>query len=378
MSNANPIRSRVRVLQLGNPMGLYGAERWILALLRHLDGSRVESLVGVVFDEPNQDAPLCEVAKSRGFAVRTVQALGKVNWQAATRLRKLLVNEKIDVLHTHGYKTDLIGLLATRGTACKIVTTPHGWSAKDAGLKLRLYEALDRAALPFFDAVVPLSEALFDELRSIPGLGAKLHLVRNGVDIEEIDAVATLDPLMTQWKAAGDLVIGYIGQLIPRKGLDTLLRAFARLRMAGKRLVMIGEGPQRGELEALAASLGVREQVAFLGFRNDRLAFLKGFDLFVLPSQLEGIPRCLMESMAANVPIVATDIPGCRDLVTHDQTGLLFPVGDADALARRIEDYLDEDRRARIRRAARALVTRDYSAQAMARSYQRLYGELFG
>ncbi len=106
-------------------------------------------------------------------------------------------------------------------------------------------------------------------------------------------------------------MVGYIGRLIPAKGLVALLDAFALLDLPSKKLAIVGEGPQREELEAYAAAKGLRECVSFFGFRSDRLAFLKGFDVFVLPSRSEGIPRCLMEAMAASVAVLASDIPGC-------------------------------------------------------------------
>ena len=164
---------KIRVLQLGSPTGLYGAERWILALIKHLDPEKVESVVAVIKDAPSLDAPLCREAESLGFHSHCIEAYGKVNFSAARRLRELIQKEDIDILHSHGYKTDLIGLLATRGTRCKIISTPHGWS-KGGGFKLWCYEMMDRRIFPFLDGVVPLSEGLRDELRHIPGLGRKL------------------------------------------------------------------------------------------------------------------------------------------------------------------------------------------------------------
>ncbi len=368
--------SALRVLQLGSPTALYGAERWILALIRHLEPTEVESVVAVIRDDPGLEAELCGRAQELGFRTHIIEAPGRVNWAAVSGLRKFILENAINVLHTHGYKTDIIGLLATRRTPCRLVSTPHGWSVK-AGAALALYETLDRAIFPLFDAVAPLSEKIFTDLERWPGLRRKLHLIPNGVDIAEIDAIAAIAPELQQWRNAGSFVVGYIGQLIARKGLDVLLDAFARLEVPNKRLAIIGEGDQRQELEARADALGIREQTKFFGFRPDRLAFLKGFDVFALPSRLEGIPRCLMESMAAHVPVVASDIPGCTDLVAHDDTGLLFPLDDAGALAGRLQDCANRDVRARLARRGRELVLANYSAAAMASRYRQLYLGLF-
>ena len=367
--------SRYTVMQLGSPMGLYGAEHWILALIRHLDRAEVETIVSVIRDDPKLDAQLCEVAKREGFRTFIVEAPGRFNWAAVRQLRQFIVENKVDILHTHGYKMDIAGLLATRGTQCRVVATPHGWSVQ-AGLALRIYEGLDRAIFPFFDAVAPLSETLHDELLSVPGVKRKLQLIRNAVDISEIDAVDGLASQVAAWRAQGQFIVGYVGQLISRKGLPVLIEAFAKFRAPKKKLVLVGDGPQRAELEMQVAQLGLQDDVIFFGFRNDRLTFMKGFDLFALPSRLEGIPRCLMESMAARVPIVASDIPGCNDLIEHDRTGLLFKLDDVAALTAAMERLLDPAERERLRVNARQFVVAEYSAAAMARRYQDLFRKL--
>lgn len=369
--------TRYKVMQLGSPTGLYGAERWILALIRHLDPLVVESIVAVVRDEPNLTAPLCSEAKSAGFATHVVDAFGRVNLLAVQALRRLLVEGKVNILHTHGYKTDLLGLLATRGTSCRLVATPHGWSTR-SGLKLRVYEALDRAIFPWFDAVVPLSDTLYAELESAQWLRARLHLIRNGVDIREIDASGVTTPSMRGWKKEGDFLIGYIGQLIQRKGLDVLVEAFARLELPGKRLVVVGDGPERKALEMLAINRGVGERVDFIGFRDDRVTFLKDFDVFALPSRMEGIPRCLMEALAARVPVVASNIPGCADLIEHGGTGLLFEVDDVDGLVAALKRLQDEKLRAALAKRGREHIVKHYSADAMAVQYQTLFRSILG
>lgn len=364
-----------KVLQLGSPTGLYGAERWILALARYLDRAEVDTTIAVIRDDPSLAAPLCEQARALGFESHIFDAPGRINWSAVTQLRRYLVDRSIDVLHTHGYKTDIIGLLAARGTRCRLLSTPHGWSVK-AGPALAFYEWLDRLAFLGFDAVAPLSEGIHQDLESIPRLRARLHLIRNGVDIGEIDSVTGIAPDVAQWREQGEFVIGYVGQLIERKGLMVLLEAFAQLGIPRRKLALIGEGPQRAELEARAKALGIAEQVHFFGFRSDRLALMRGFHVFALPSRLEGIPRCLMESMAASVAIVSSDIPGSRDLVTDGQTGLLFPVDDVSALSARLKQCEDPALRAALIERARAFVVEKYSAESMARSYQALYRDL--
>lgn len=370
--------SPIRVLHLGSPTGLYGAERWILALVNNMDRTRVDSTVAVIRDDPKLGADLCSEAGRQGFRTQVFEAYGKVNLSAVRMLKGYLQAEGIDVLHTHGYKTDLIGLLAARGTRCKLVSTPHGWS-KQAGLKLRLYEALDRRVFCHLHAVVPLSQDLFDDLSTKSCLRGKLHLIPNGVDLFDVRRPVAIAPEIAAWTAEGRFVFGYIGQLIKRKGLDVLLQALAGWSGDNWRLALVGEGDERGALEAQARALGIGDRARFFGFREDRMAFLKGFDAFVLPSRLEGVPRCLMESMAAGVATIASDIPGCRDLITHGESGLLFMPDSVAGLRGALAQLArDETWRSRLASAGQRTIEENWSAEIMAERYGALYGELIG
>ncbi len=363
----------LRILHLGSPTGLYGAERWILALIKHLDPGKIESLVAAIKDEPELGVPLCNEAGKLGFKTHVFEAYGKANISAIKQLRNFIKENKIDILHTHGYKTDLIGLLATILTPCRIVATPHGWT-QNPDLKLQCYETIDRLIFPFMDSVVSLSEGLYSSLMSIPGIKRKLYLILNGVDLAEIDNINQTSDQITSLKEQGYFIIGYIGRLVHGKGLDILLRAVSKLKSVAWQLVLIGEGEQRTELENLAQYLGIKDSVHFLGFREDRISFLKGFDVFVLPSRSEGTPRCLMEAMASRIPAIASDIPGCRVLIEHGNTGMLFPVDDAEALAKRIEEVAaSKALRESMSTAAREFVEQKFSAKRMAREYELLY-----
>lgn len=371
-----PSPRQIRVLQLGSSTGLYGAERWILALVKHFQVAQIESTVSVIQDTPGPTPALCAQAARSGIPTQVFESHGKLSLSAIGQLRRFIRGHGIDILHTHGYKTDIIGYLAALGTDCKIIATPHGWG-KDAGAKLQLYEALDRFVFRFLDAVVPLSADLYEGLSRSPGVAKRLRMIRNGVDLSEVDTTTEPSPELLGWKAPGGVVIGYIGQLIPRKGIDTLIRAFHRLDIPHRHLCIVGSGPQRAELERLAAELGEQHRTHFFGYRDDRIALLKGFDVFVLPSALEGIPRSAMEAMAAGIPVIATDIPGCRDLIEAGVSGLLFDVGDDVGLARHIERIAaDELLRASLGLGGRRLVNARYSAAAMAEAYADLYQRL--
>lgn len=367
----------IRVLQLGSPNGLFGAERWILALARHLPRDAIETVVGVIQDvEGAQEAPLLAEARALGMETVSITAPGRINAAAVRALRTLLREYRIDVLHTHFYKSTIVGALAVRGTDCRLLATPHGWNT-GAGVKLQAYEWAERVAFGWADAIAPLSGDLERGLHRLPWVRGRLTLIPNGVDLDEVGASAAVAPAVQAARDAGEFVVGYVGQLIERKRVDTLVDAFASLRVDARRLFIVGDGEQRARLEARAAERGVGDRVHFTGFRDDRLELLRGFDALVLPSTLEGIPRCLMEAMAAGVTVVATDIPGTRDLVVDGECGLLFPIGDTGRLAAALEAvHGDADLRSRLVAAGTTRVHTHFSARAMATRYASLFAAL--
>jgi glycosyltransferase involved in cell wall biosynthesis len=369
------MNSPLKVLHLGSPTGLYGAERWILALIKHLDPVEVESIVGVI-KAPSHKAPLLREAGSLGFNTVAFEAPGKMSISAIIKLHKFIKDNRIDIINTHFYKTDFLGLIAALGTGCKVISTPHGWS-QEADIKLKFYEFLDRSAFPFMDAVVPLSEEIHRPLTHIPFLKKKLMLIENGVDVSEIDEVDKVDGHIQKWKEQGFFIIGYIGQLISRKNISTLLKALGNNNSFKWRLILVGEGEQRKNLEQLAVDLKIDTNVHFLGYRKDRISLLKGFDVFVLPSFLEGIPRCLMEAMAANIPVIASNIAGCRDLITTGKNGILFEPGDHQVLARNIRMLRSNARLSHdLVGDAREVIEDKFSANRMADEYSILYKKI--
>lgn len=368
--------NKIKVLQLGSSIGLYGAERWILALVNNIGACEIEVIVGSICDDYQSEPALCREAALLGFKTCVFTGINRLDLSVVSSLRKYIQESDISVLHTHGYKTDFLGLLATRGIECKLITTPHGWT-NNPDYKLRIYEIIDRCILPFFDAVAPLSDELFRSLQHIPGLKRKLHLIPNGVDTEEIENEENISTEISAWKADGAFVIGYIGRLTSGKGLDILFDAVANHAKPHWRIAIVGEGEQESELKIRTQKLSINNTVEFFGFRPDRLSFLKGFDVFVLPSRSEGIPRCLMEAMVAGVPIVASDIPGCCYLVKDGETGLLFPVDDANSLADAIKKVeRSATFRDKLSMAAKEFVYSQYSAAKMAKEYTKLYNIL--
>lgn len=366
---------KLRVLEFITPAGFYGAERWVLALANHLDAGQVVCDLAVTRESNSQDLSVADLYPQRLGEVHYLSMAGRFDWRVVYRLARILRRRRIDIIHTHGYKSDIIGLLAARKAGIRCVSTPHGFSGK-VGLKLAAFIRLGTHCLRYFDAVAPLSDELARDMHRFRVPADKTHCIANGVDLDEIDwEVSGLD------KPAGreERVIGFVGQMIPRKGIPDLLAVFDRLYNNDQqlRLQLLGDGRQRPDLETMAAAMASAPAIEFTGFRSDRLALMAGFDLFVMTSSLEGIPRCLMEAMALGVPVVAYDIPGVDQLISHGQNGLLAPHSDREALADCCRQLLDNPELAgRLARAARQTIETHYSARRMAEQYLALFQQL--
>ncbi|WP_414828102.1 glycosyltransferase [Alteromonas sp. H39] len=363
----------MKVLQFICSTGFYGAERWVLALTKHLPQTTTSELA--VTDEPGtEELELVKQFTPLGKTHR-LPMRNKFDIQVVRHLAKLIKEREIDIIHTHGYKSDIIGILAARKAGIPCVVTPHGFE-NAADFKLKAFIWAGNIAMKYADLVVPLSRQLLQDVRELNVPEHKTRYIQNGVDLSEVEAVRqTKDQQAPKTKRT----IGFVGQMISRKNIKDILDCFTTLR--AKRddveLVLLGDGESRPELESYTQTLPSREDIHFLGFRNDRLQLLRDFDLFVMTSTLEGIPRCLMEACAMEIPVSAYDIAGIDQLITHNETGLLAPLYDKAQLLEHWEMLLDDNALAtKLAHNSRLFVEENFSAQRMANEYDTLFVEL--
>ncbi len=224
------------------------------------------------------------------------------------------------------------------------------------------------------NAFVAISKAVREELVGADYPAERIVELPNGVPVPE-------KPWNRRPHWRDDPRAVFIGRLAPEKSVHTLISAWPLVleQYPEARLTLIGEGPERARLEASVAGLGLAHRITLAGADPDAPARLRDSDLFVLPSQEEGMSLALLEAMAVGVPIVATSIPGNRKLITDYKHGRLVPPGDPEALARVILDqWLDLDHAIHMGRAARSLVRQKYSNAGVARRHLELFRRLVG
>jgi glycosyltransferase involved in cell wall biosynthesis len=244
-----------------------------------------------------------------------------------------------------------------------------------------LERGLDRLARRVPDVIVANSAAVAADTLAREGLDpARLRVIRNGVAPAEPLAPAERIAIRAGWGVGpDDIVAGAVANYRPVKGLERLVRVVAQLHgeLPALRLVLIGDGPLRGALEAQAAELGIGPIVRIHGPAPDARRLVGAFDLVVAASEAEGLPNALLEAAAAGRPIAATAAGGTVEIVEDGRTGLLVPVADEAALAGAVRRLVeDPELRARLGAAARAHVEATFGMDRMVAEYAALYEEL--
>jgi glycosyltransferase involved in cell wall biosynthesis len=300
---------------------------------------------------------------------------------ALLRLTRIFAKERPDVVHAHTYKAGVLASMAGRIAGVPaVVFTPHGHifsrgagiPGVPGGLQLEALRWITRAAQGCADRITALSEPDLEQqvaLRLSPA--SKYLVVRNGIDVERF-----IRPRVRLFEGAP--VIGAVGRFSSEKGHRVLIQAMSLVRRAlpQARLVLVGYGELEGELRGRAAGLGLDGAVTFAGER-DSAEVLGAFDLFVQPSLYESQGLALLEAMAAGVPAIASDVGGVGDVVRHEETGLLVPPAEPDALAAAIVRLANApDLAQRLTQGASRRVREHFSLETMVDAYARLYREL--
>ncbi|MFN8060129.1 MAG: glycosyltransferase [Vicinamibacterales bacterium] len=373
MVTAPPGGAPVRVLHIVHALRFGGMEFGVVKLANALGPFGVSTTI--------VSCTSVDDVRTRVSPDVAIHALGKREGNDpgfVVRLARLLRRERPDVVHTHGWGTLVEGLLAARLARVAVVVHGEHGTLQDAWRQ----RVVQRWCWSRVDRLLAVSGSLADRMAS--GIGVprdRIFVIRNGVELDRFSARTREDGRTALGLAADEYVIGTVGRLVPVKDQENLLRAFAEVarRVASARLVVVGDGPLRADLEGQARALGLNERVQWLGSRLDVELLLKGFDVFVLSSKSEGMSNTMLEAMASGVPVVATDVGGARELVVPGETGVLVPACDAGALAEPLTALAsDPARRLALGEAGRLRAERHFGLATMLKAYASLYRELSG
>jgi glycosyltransferase involved in cell wall biosynthesis len=371
----------IRVLELRSVRGTGGGpEKTILMGAQRSNPTRLQVSVCYLRDERDDVFGIDVRARSLGVDYVEIRERHSFDFAIWRALRRLVRERGIDIVHAHDYKTNLLALLLARAEPVIAMSTVHGWSG-DTWRERLVYYPADKRLLGRLPCVIAVSTKIKELLVRHGASPDRVRIVLNGIDHRQYQRDRSREPDVrrTLGLQPQDVVLGAVGRLGREKRFDLLVEAFARLRPGRPhlRLLIVGEGDDRPRIEQAMRALGVEAGCRLLGHREDILNLHHAFDLFVQSSDTEGTPNAVLEAMAMETPVVATDVGGTCELIRQESEGLIVPPSDPAALAAAIARALG-DREASERRymAARRRVERTLSFDARMRTLEATYEEL--
>jgi len=327
----------VRVVHLIKATEIAGAERHLLTLLPGLVERGVDVRLILLHPPDNPVDHFVQALEAGGAAVERQIIRRHLDPPLFGALRRRLRALQPDILHTHLIHADLHGIPAGRAAGVRrIISSRH---ADDPFRRLLIMRALSAVLWRMASDGIAISDAVrrfCEEIEFAPP--GKVTTIHYGIPApaRPIDRKAAAAALRAELGIDSNApLIGFVGRLIWQKGMIYGLQAFARvlLKRPDARLIVVGDGERRAELENRARRYGIAGKVFFLGWRTDVPRLMAGFDIFLLPTLQEGFGLVLLEAMAARTPIVASAVSAVPEIVAHGETGLLVPPRDPAALS---------------------------------------------
>lgn len=372
-----------RVLHFQCSAGFWGAERQISELVEPMrsHGFEIEALV-LYRHQPTLPVthPLVAAVRQQGGGA----SQRNDRWRDLPN-NLLAVVQKLQagdyaLVHTHGYKSNLIGGLSAKLVDVPTVASIRGYT--DRTLPLRFYKHVDLLALRWFDRILPVSDHVRDRLLKARLPGRRIITVHDGINPGSFQKSASSDAVRLRQQVGLDStskVVSTVGRLSQEKGHRYFVESVPQIleRFPEAHFLIVGDGPERDSLESLVAGLGIQRAVSFLGYRRDVAAIMGLSDVVVLASLREAFGDVLIEAMSLAKPVVATAVGGVPEIVRHEETGLLVPAGDPDVIARAITRLLHDPAWARqLGKRGREVMVENFHIDMLARRLALVYQEL--
>ncbi|GAB4322446.1 MAG: glycosyltransferase family 4 protein [Candidatus Sumerlaeia bacterium] len=316
-------------------------------------------------------------AQSLGIPTQFIPVLHRFHWKGLMALRRYIAAERFDIVHTQSFYPNVPGRVAALLAGVPAIVAQHHnlFSRKCRRWKHKFYE---RQLARWTTRIVCVSKAVMDDYLSATGISpGKVEVIYNGIHLDVFEKPQDVRGLREELAITTPFVVGLIARLTPTKDPLTFLRAADLVACARSDVtfLLVGDGkPEyRAKLERLADAGGLRGRVRLTGVRRDVPGIIQLCDVGVLTSRYEGLPGVVIEFFAAGKPMIVTDVPGPREIVTPEQDALVVPPRDPPALARALLRLLeDAGLRSRLGAAARRRAA-DFSLDRMVENYAALY-----
>jgi len=360
-----------------------GGERTFAQIIKNIDGNKFEVFVACL-----NSGLFIEKIKDKA-KVLPLDLTRQVNFSNIVKLKKIIKDNNIDIVHSQGARADFYSRVASRlarkGNLPVMISTvampPEGFDVNV--LKKFTYITLDRLSEKFVDEFIVVSKTTKEQLiekHKIPL--SKVIVIPNGLELDEyIYKPEWSEKIRREFNIKpGAVIIGTSCRLVWQKGLEYLIDSanilIKEFTDSDVPLVFLigGEGPKRKVLELRVQKYGLEDRIIFTGFRKDVKEILSALDIFVMPSILEGQPIILIEVMAMGKPIVATDLDGIKEAVINGETGLLVPPKNPKLLADAIRQLIkDRNKWKQMGIRGREIIEQKYRLDNMIKKYEDLY-----
>ena len=354
----------MKIMQVVLSLECGGLEKLVIGLSSELNKKGFKASI-LCLDKRGE---LAKEAESKGIKVLSMGKKPGFDFLLPFRLANVLRKEKIDFVHTHNFGPLIYGGLAARMAGIHAINTRHGREEKKASSCIW---NLNRK-------IIAISEDARRELlrhNKIPS--CKVRVIYNGISINsKINVNKAVNKRQELGLNPSDLVVGNVARLSEEKDHFTLIEAFFKVNkeMENTMLVIAGDGQLKDSLRLKVKSLKLEDKVLFLGFRDDAQELMYIFDVFTLSSTTEGVSLTLLEAMASEKPVVATNVGGNPEVVTDGVTGFLVPPKEPERMAEAIIRILsDRDMAKRMGEAGRKRVEEKFSLERMVKEYQEIY-----
>jgi len=370
---ARPYQKPLRVLHVTFNMGIGGTEQVIRQLVMGMKSEGVESEILCI---DGQIGPIGEALQQTGVPVHKLVRKQGFDWSLIAGIRKRLREGRFDVVHCHQYTPWVYGWLGAMGTQARVVFTEHGRFYPDRyRYKAALINPMVALLTPVVIAISEATKGALIKYEFIPE--RKIRVIYNGIaplSRNDSEAQRVREQLGIPPEA---FVVGTVSRLDPVKNQQMMLRAFQAFseKHPDSYLLMVGDGPDKAMLMALADQLGINDRTIFTGFINRPEHHLLAIDVFLLSSHTEGTSMTLLEAMSLGIPAIATRVGGNPEIVVDGKTGVLTDPGCADSFARAMIQLAgDRKLRGDLSEESSKTFTRKFTQKRMIQSYMKVYG----
>ena len=361
-----------RVLHITYDMAIGGTEQVINQLVRGMDKSAVEHRICCI---EGSVGAIGQALQPQGISIDVLKRQPGFDWALIKGIRKLIKTHRIDLVHCHQYTPWVYGWFAALGTKAKVIFTEHGRFFPDRHRrKAWLVNKLMAATTYKITAISKATKAALVEYEFIPA--HKIEVIYNGIEPLVSTEAGKARVRQELGIKPEQRVIGTVARLDPIKNQAMMLEAFALLAPEFPELVLllVGDGPERQNLEQLASQLKISERVIFAGFQSPATDYMAIMELFLLPSLSEGTSMTLLEAMSLGIPCIVSDVGGNPEVVLHNKAGLVLHELSKDDIAKSIITILSSaELYLALKKASFDIFKANFSEKSFCSDFLRLY-----